>query len=569
MAKYIIVSGGVLSGVGKGIATASIGKILSEYGYKVTAIKIDPYINFDAGTLRPTEHGEVWVTNDGGEIDQDLGSYERFLGIDIPKSNNITTGQVYKAIIDRERNGEYLGETVQFIPHVPEEIKNRIKKASKDYDITLIEIGGTIGDYENVPFLFTAKSMERELGKENVVYVLITYLPIPTHIGEMKTKPTQQAIKLLQEQGIMPDIILCRGKEPLDDVRKKKIETYANIQRELVISAPDIKILYEVPINFEREQLGLKILSKLGLAPKKKPDWKEWEIALNRLKASEIVRIAMVGKYVDIGAFTFKDAYVSINEALEHSGARVGLKAKIDWVDSKTLEDKDPAEVLKNYDGLIIPGGFGATGIEGKIAAIKYARETGTPFLGLCLGAQLAVVEYARNVAGLKDAHSIEIDPKTPYPVVDLLPTQKELLAKSSYGGTMRLGAYAAVIKPNTVVYKLYQKENRIVEDMKQKLSEGSLGEVQNFEYVIERHRHRYEISPKFHEALEKAGLVFSGYHQRQDGTKLVEFIELPKHPFFVGTQAHPEFRSRFLNPAPLFIGFMEAVKKYIEKRVD
>lgn len=566
MEKYIVVSGGVLSGVGKGIATASIGKILSEYGYKVTAIKIDPYINYDAGTLRPTEHGEVWVTNDGGEIDQDLGSYERFLGVDIPKYNNITTGQIYKAIIDRERNGEYLGETVQFIPHIPEEIKNRIRKASKGFDITLIEIGGTIGDYENIPFLFAMKSLEREVGKDNLLYVLITYLPIPTHIGEMKTKPTQQAIKLLQEQGIIPDIILCRGKEPLDDVRRKKIETYANIQREFVISAPDIKSLYDVPINFEREQLGLKILSKLNLSPRKKPEWNQWKKILKQLKNSSNVKIAMVGKYVDIGAFTFKDAYISINEALEHSGAKVGVRAQIDWVDSKKLENTNPAKILKNYDGIIIPGGFGATGIEGKISAIKYARENAIPFLGLCLGAQLAVVEYARNVAKLPKAHSAEINDKTPYPVVDLLPTQKELLAKSSYGATMRLGAYAAILKPNTLVYKLYKKENRIAEDMKQSLESTRLGKVNKFDYVIERHRHRYEIIPKFHSILEKSGLIFSGYHCRKDGTKLVEFIELSRHPFFVATQAHPEFRSRFLSPAPLFIGFLEAVKKQSKK---
>ncbi|MCK4307040.1 CTP synthase [candidate division WOR-3 bacterium] len=563
MEKYVVVIGGVLSGVGKGIATASIGKILNEYGYKTTGIKIDPYINYDAGTLRPTEHGEVWVTNDGGEIDQDLGSYERFLGIDIPKQNNITTGQVYKAIIDRERKGEYLGETVQFIPHIPNEIKDRIRTASKDYDITIIEIGGTVGDYENIPFLFAVKGMEREFGKENLLYVLITYMPIPSHIGEMKTKPTQQAIKLLQENGIIPDIILCRGKEPLDDVRRKKIETYANIKREFVISAPDIKIVYEVPINFERENLGQKILTKLNLKSKKEPNWEKWNSQLNNLKnPSTSSRIGMVGKYLDIGEFSLRDAYVSINEALVHAGATLGIKPKIEWIDSKEIEQQG-TKMLENYDGIIIPGGFGTTGIEGKIKAIQYVRENKIPFLGLCLGMQLAAVEYARNVCKLKGAHSEEIDSNTQYPIITLLPSQQKAMRESLYGGTMRLGAYAAYIKPGTLVYKLYKKEGRIKEDTKKSLEPYRLGKLSQpqTEYIIERHRHRYELSPEFEKTLEDAGLIFSGHHHRLDGVKLAEFLELPEHPFFVGTQAHPEFRSRFLSPAPLFLGFLLAIK--------
>ncbi|MCK4352128.1 CTP synthase (glutamine hydrolyzing) [candidate division WOR-3 bacterium] len=562
MEKYVVVIGGVISGVGKGIATASIGKILTEYGYSATGIKIDPYINYDAGTLRPTEHGEVWVTNDGGEIDQDLGSYERFIGIDIPKSNNITTGQIYKEVIDRERRGEYLGETVQFIPHIPNEIKHRIKLASKSHDIILIEVGGTVGDYENIPFLFTIKGLEREIGKENIVYVLISYLPVPTHIREMKTKPTQQAIKLLQENGIIPDIILCRGKEPLDDVRRKKIETYANIKHEFVISAPDIKLVYDVPINFEREHLGKKILDKLNLKPKTEPSWREWKKAIKRLK-NPVARpkIGMVGKYISLGDFELKDVYISINEALQHAGAKLGTRPKIIWIDSKEIE-KSGTSILKGLDGIIIPGGFGTTGISGKIKAIKYARENKVPFLGLCLGMQLAVVEYARNVAGLKGAHTTEVDPKTPYPVVDILKSQRKIMEESRYGGTMRLGAYAAYLKKQTLVYKLYQKEKRIEKDMKKRLEPFRFGKKANSPYVIERHRHRYEISPNFIKKLEEKGLLFSGFHYRLDSTKLAEFIELKEHPFFVATQSHPEFRSRFLSPAPLFLGFLKATAK-------
>ena len=559
MEKYVVIIGGVLSGVGKGIATASIGKILQEYGYSATGIKIDPYINYDAGTLRPTEHGEVWVTNDGGEIDQDLGSYERFLGLDIPKHNNITTGQVYKTVIDRERNGEYLGKTVQFIPHIPDEIKRRIREAGKGCDITLIEIGGTVGDYENIPFLFAIKGIEREVGEENIIYVLLTYLPIPTHIGEMKTKPTQQAIKLLQESGIIPDIILCRGKEPLDDVRRKKIETYANIKRDFVISAPDIESVYEVPINFERENLGQKILTKLHLKPKRKPNWNEWNKLLYKLKnPTSTCSIGMVGKYIDVGDFSLRDAYISINEALEHAGARLGVKPVINWIDSKKIEHSG-TQLLKDCDGIIIPGGFGTEGIEGKIDAIKYARINGRPFLGLCLGMQLAVIEYARNVACLKGAHTTEVESNPAYPVVTILPSQRKVLAESKYGGTMRLGAYAARLKEGTLVYKLYKKEGRIEQNMKESLESFRLGKLAKGDYVIERHRHRYEVSPEFEKVLEKDGLVFSGHYYRLDGTRLAEFMELPEHPFFVATQSHPEFRSRFIKPAPLFLGFLES----------
>ncbi|OPX30653.1 MAG: hypothetical protein B1H40_05085 [Candidatus Latescibacteria bacterium 4484_181] len=408
--RYIIIAGGVISGVGKGLATASIAKILQQYGYNTTAIKIDPYINYDAGTLRPTEHGEVWVTDDGGEIDQDLGNYERFLGMNISRMNNITTGQIYKEVIDRERRGEYLGQTVQPIPHITDEIKRRVRQAAEGFDFALVEIGGVIGDYENIPFLFAVKGLERETGEENVIYVLITYLPIPTHIHEMKTKPTQQAIRLLSESGIFPDFILCRAREPLDEVRKKKIETYGRIEN-----------------------------------PKR------------------MLRIAMVCKYIDIGDYNLSDSYISINQALEHAGAHLDAAVKINWIDAKRLEeDNKEVEELLNYDGIIVPGGFGTSGTEGKIKAIRFARENNIPFLGLCFGMQLAVVEFARNVCSMPEAHSTEIDPHTQYPVIDILPSQRDLMQKHHYGGTMRLGAYAATLKKGSIVLKLYTKSRRL-----------------------------------------------------------------------------------------------------------
>ncbi|UCE20615.1 MAG: CTP synthase [Gemmatimonadota bacterium] len=558
-----------MSGVGKGLATASIGKILQQYGFKTTAVKIDPYINYDAGTLRPTEHGEVWVTEDGGEIDQDLGNYERFLNMEISKRNNITTGQIYKAVIDKERKGEYLGETVQFIPHIPNEIKRRIKESARGYDVALVEIGGTIGDYENIPFLFALKSMEREIGEENVMYILITYLPVPGHIEEMKTKPTQQAIKMLSENGIFPDFILCRARAPLDRVRKKKIETYANIDAEHVISAPDVDTLYSVPLNFEKERLGQKIITKLKLQARKKPNWRRWRELLQHVEhPTKRITIAMVGKYVDIGDYKLADSYISINQALEHAAAAHNVGIDISWIDSKELEkDRRKIEKLKNYHGILIPGGFGATGVRGKMRAIQYAREEGIPFLGLCYGLQWAVVEFARNVCGYKEANSTEVDPKTKYPVIDIIPTQREIIADRRYGASMRLGAYAATLRKGTRILDLYKRSNRLKEDMV-KIAQLERDPGERFrlgvlhrgeKVVLERHRHRYEVAPQFVDVLEGNGLIFSGYHQCEDGTKLMEFLELPAHPYFVATQAHPEFKSRLERPAPLFTGFVEA----------
>jgi CTP synthase len=573
--RYIIVAGGVISGVGKGLATASIAKILQRYGYNTTAIKIDPYINYDAGTLRPTEHGEVWVTDDGGEIDQDLGNYERFLGMYISRMNNITTGQIYKEVIDRERKGEYLGQTVQPIPHITDEIKRRVRQVAEGFDFALVEIGGVIGDYENIPFLFAVKGLEREVGEENVIYVLITYLPIPTHIHEMKTKPTQQAIRRLSESGIFPDFILCRAREPLDEVRKKKIETYANIDADCIISAPDISTLYSIPLNFEKEGLGGKILNKFGLEPKTLPSWENWEELVRRIENPErVLRVAMVCKYIDIGDYNLSDSYVSINQALEHAGAHLNAEVKIDWIDAKRFEENDKAvKELSNYGGIIVPGGFGTSGAEGKIKAIEFAREKNIPYLGLCFGLQLAVVEFARNVCNMPEAHSTEINKHTQYPVIDILPTQKELMEKHQYGGTMRLGAYAATLKKDSVVLKLYTKLHRLEEDRK-RIEQLKKDPDECFRLgilpvgkraILERHRHRYEVSPQFIDILEENGLVFSGYHLRTDGTRLMEFVELPEHRFFVATQAHPEFKSTLEKPAPLFLGFVEAALKGAE----
>ncbi|MBN1619107.1 CTP synthase [candidate division WOR-3 bacterium] len=570
--KYVVVVGGVISGVGKGIASASIAKILVEYGYWTTAVKIDPYINFDAGTLRPTEHGEVWVTDDGGEIDQDLGNYERFIGDQIPKKNNITTGQIYWAVIEKERNGKFLGETVQFIPHIPDEIIYRIEDSTKEHEIAVIEIGGTIGDYENIPFLFALKSLERKLGQNSFSYVMLTYLPIPGNIGEMKTKPTQQAIKLLSQHGIFPDIILCRAKTEIDQVRKKKIEIYANIPAEMVISAPDISSVYSVPLNFERESLGKKILMTLDLKPKKEGNWVQWQNLVSRItNPSKEISIGMIGKYIETGNYQLEDAYISVKHALEHAGANLDCRVKIEWISASSIEKnlKEDLTGLENLDGVIVPGGFGQQGVEGKITAINIARTKNIPFLGLCLGMQLALIESARNILKLKDANSTEYEPSCPNPIITLLPSQEKAMENSRYGATMRLGAYLANIIKDTKVESLYLQTDRVKKDslLIASIAEGKesfrLGaETRDGKYtrIIERHRHRFEVNPEFVESLEKTGIVFSGFHLRHENElPLMEFIELKEHPFFVATQAHPEFKSSLIDPSPLFKGFIEA----------
>lgn len=545
MTKYIIVVGGVISGVGKGVITASLGAIFKQYGHRVCLIKIDPYINVDAGTLRPTEHGEVWVTYDGGEIDQDLGTYERFIDESIPKKNNITTGQIYQAVIERERQGGYLGKTVQFVPHILDEIRNRITDAAAGYDIALIELGGTVGDYENVPFLCAVKSLERLCGRAHVAYVHVTYLPVPSHIGEMKTKPAQQALKLLNESGIFPDLVICRSADEVDAVRRQKIETYAHLPHESVISSPDSSTIYQVPLDLERKGVAQKLMDILGMQPTAVPQWQVWQHALQRITApSRTITIGIVGKYIESGDYAMTDSYVSISHALLHAGIAHDVRVQITWFNAQEFE-MDPAALvrLQACDGILVPGGFGTTGVEGKIATIAYAREQKIPYLGICYGMQLAVVEYARHKAGLHDAATTEVNPSTPHPVVTLLPLQQKLLQGHAYGGTMRLGDYAAHSTPNTHMHRLYSQLHRLQTD-------GT---------VIERHRHRYEVNPAYVELLQSHGLCFSGYYEREDGTRLMEFLEIHGHPFFVATQAHPEFTSRLGNPNPLFYGFVQA----------
>jgi CTP synthase len=501
-------------------------------------MKIDPYINFDAGTLRPTEHGEVWVTEDGGEIDQDLGHYERFLDINIPKRNNITTGQVYSAVIEKERNGKYLGKTVQPIPHVTDEIKRRIRAPAEEtkFDFVLVEIGGTVGDYENVLFLEAVRQMKLE--GEKVIYVHVTYVPVIKSLGEAKTKPTQHSVKLLREIGIQPDFIITRSEKPLDDVRKEKIALFCNVSGDDVISDSNIDNVYGVPLLFEEQELCKKILKKLGLR-KEELDLNVWKNYVAKIrKLDNKVKIGIIGKYFDIGAFKLSDSYISVIEAIKHAAWNNNLQPEIEWIDSKIFE-KQPRKIvyLKKVDGIIVPGGFGLSGVEGKISTIKYARENNIPYLGLCLGMQLAVVEYARNVCGMKGANTTEVEKNPAYPVIDFIPGQVKIVTESRYGATMRLGAYPAILTKGSLIQKLYNDQNK----------------------VYERHRHRYEVNPQYVETLEKHGLVFSG--RSPDGI-LMEFLELPGHPYFTATQAHPEFKSRPMKPAPLFDGLLKAAKK-------
>ncbi|EMR73951.1 CTP synthase [Thermoplasmatales archaeon SCGC AB-539-N05] len=534
MVNYVIVTGGVISGLGKGITAASIGKLLKLHGYKVTAIKIDPYMNCDAGTLRPTEHGEVWVTEDGGEIDQDLGHYERFLDIDIPKHHNITTGQVYGAVIEKERKGKYLGKTVQPIPHVTDEIKKRIRSPSEEsnFDFVIVEIGGTVGDYENVLFLEAVRQMRLEGDK--VVYIHVTYVPVLETLGEAKTKPTQHSVKLLREIGIQPDFIIARSEEPLDDVRREKIAMFCNMHGEDVISNPNISNVYAVPLLFEEQFFCKKILHKLNLR-KDHNDLQTWKnFVTNVNKIDKKVKVGIVGKYFDIGSFKLSDSYISVIEAVKHASWNNNVDPEIQWIDSKIFEKKpEKLTILDELNAIIVPGGFGLSGIQGKIDTIRYAREHRIPYLGLCLGMQLAVVEYARNVCKLSNANSREIDKKAKHLVIDFIPEQVNIIRDSRYGATMRLGAYPAVLGKGTQVQKLYGKNK-----------------------VYERHRHRYEVNPDYVKILEKKGLVFSG--RSPDGV-LMEFMELPGHSYFVATQAHPEFKSRPMKPAPLFDGLIKA----------
>ncbi|MGC9031527.1 MAG: glutamine hydrolyzing CTP synthase [Minisyncoccia bacterium] len=534
MTNYIFVSGGVFSGLGKGIATASIGLILKAKGFKVNVVKIDPYINIDAGTLRPTEHGEVFVTQDGGETDEDMGHYERFLDINLSKENNITTGKIYFKVIQKERRGKYLGKTVEAIPHLTNEINYRLRKIAKktQADFLLVEIGGTIGEYQNELYYRAARLLKNE--GEKVIFCHLVYLPIPEHLGEMKTKPAQQSVEMLGRLGIQPDFIICRAKYLVDKIRKEKIAIFCNVKKEDIISDPDLESPYELPIIFEEQNFSDKILQKFNIKAKE-PDLNEWKNFIFKLKnPTKTIKIALVGKYFDTGNFKLADSYISVIEAIKHAAAKYQIKPEISWIDSKEFEvNKSKLNILSDFSGVIIPGGFGASGVEGKIMAISFVRKNNIPFLGLCYGLQLAVIEFARNVCGLVNANTTEIDQNTPYPVIDFLPLQKKLIEEGRYGSTMRLGGQLVKIKENTLAFSLYQKNE-----------------------IIERFRHRYEISPKYLNILREKGFIFSG----TDPTgQIMQMGELLNHKFFIGTQFHPEFTSRPLKPHPLFEGFIRA----------
>jgi CTP synthase len=525
--KWIIVSGGVLSGLGKGVVTASIGRLLRD-NYKIIPVKCDGYLNVDPGTINPYEHGEVFVLEDGGEVDMDFGHYERFLNIDCRFGWNLTSGKIFNSVIQKERQGKYLGQTVQIVPHVINEVKERLHAIAKGEkaDVMIIEVGGTVGDIENMIFFEAVRQLRLEVGPKNLMYVHLTYVPELNSVGEQKTKPTQQSTKLLQEAGIQPDVIVGRCDTPLTDKAKHKIALFCNLLPEEVISDPNTRTVYELPLIFEREGLHKIIERKLGI--RIRPELTRWKKLVNTiLSPKREVRIALCGKYTDL-----KDSYVSISEALVHAGANLNTKVSTKFVETTEIEQGKLRieDSLSDVDGVIIPGGFGSRGGEGKIRVIRYLREKNIPFLGLCFGLQLAMAEFARDVCLLKGANSTEIDPKTPHPVIFIMPEQKEITRK---GATMRLGSHKAILKPGSLVSRLY-----------------------NSDIAYERHRHRYEVNPLYHAILRGKGMVFSG--MSPDNT-LVEFIELPEHRFFVGTQGHPELKSRLERPAPLFYGFVRA----------
>ncbi|MEA3399353.1 MAG: CTP synthase [Patescibacteria group bacterium] len=538
--KYIFVVGGVISGVGKGVATSSIARILQDRGKKVTTIKIDPYINLDAGTMNPTEHGEVFVLDDGYECDQDMGNYERFLNIDLSEKNYITTGRVYQSVINRERNLEYKGKCVEVVPHIPLEVIRRIEVArdKAKANVVIIEIGGTVGEYQNMLFLEAARMLKIKNPKD-VFFVMVSYLPIPSKIGEMKTKPTQHAVRTLNSSGIQPNIIIARSSKHLDEKRKEKISTFCNISVDRVISAPDIKSIYDIPINFEKEGLGDMICNTVSMScgSSDNEGSKKWEKFAKKIHtAKKDINIAIIGKYFNTGDFTLSDSYLSVIEAIKYSAYSQNCNPKIHWLNSVDYE-KDPNKLkeLSKYDGIIVPGGFGSRGVEGKISAIKYARIKGIPYLGLCYGMQLMIIEYARNVLGLKDANTREVNKNSDNIVIDFMKSQKDNMKNKNMGGTMRLGAYPAKLKKGTIAHKAYGKDK-----------------------ISERHRHRSEVNNDYVDKLEEKGLVFSG---KSPEGHLCEIAELPGHPFFLGTQFHPEFKAKPLDPHPLFSAFVKAAK--------
>lgn len=536
--KYIFITGGVLSSLGKGIAAASIAALLKNSGLKVSILKADPYINVDPGTMSPFEHGEVFVTQDGAETDLDLGHYERFLDENLSQLNNFTTGKVYQSVIEKERRGDYLGKTIQVIPHIVGEIKERIVKAGLGKDILIVEIGGTVGDIEGLPFLEAIRALRLEVGKMGAMNIHLTLVPLIKTTGELKTKPTQHSVNELRRIGISPDMIICRCEKPLDKDLKLKIAISCGVEKDCVIESVDAKSIYQIPLNFLKQDILASIASLLNLKPLK-PDMKEWDKLVRRVLAPKNeLQIAFVGKYIDL-----KESYKSLTEAIIHAGAALNARVKLKWIDSEKLESLDESKVFKDISGILVAGGFGERGIEGKIKAITFARTRKIPFLGICLGMQLVLVEFARNVLGLKDAHSTEFNPKTKNPVVFLIDEfinsagEKQIRTqKSPLGGTMRLGAYECVIKPKSLLSEIYEGKKS----------------------VKERHRHRFEANPRYKKDYEKNGLIISG-----ESSGLIEVVELAKHPFFIGVQFHPEFTSHLVRANPVILAFIKEASEY------
>ncbi len=535
MVKYVFVTGGVVSGLGKGITAASLGRLLKARGYHVTMQKFDPYINVDPGTMNPIQHGEVFVTDDGTETDLDLGHYERFINESLDKNSNVTTGKIYWSVLNKERHGDYGGGTVQVIPHVTNEIKDRIYKAKSDDEetISIIEIGGTVGDIESQPFLESIRQFQAEVGRDNAIIIQVTLIPYLKASGEMKTKPTQMSVKSLQSMGIWPDILVCRSDYPIDEHMREKIALFCNVKKEHVLQNLDAKSLYEVPLMMEEEHLAQAVCECLKIKCPE-PDLSEWKQMVEAYHSpKETVKIGLVGKYVEL-----HDAYLSVAEALRHGGIANRAEVEIKWIDSEEIDENTVDSHLSDVDGILVPGGFGTRGTDGKILAAKYAREKKVPYLGICLGMQLAIIEFARNVCGIKDADSIEFNPDTKNPIICLLPDQNGV---ENIGGTLRLGAYPCVLGEGTVAYGLYGKKD-----------------------ISERHRHRYEVNNDYREVLKENGMTLSGISP--DG-RIVEMIEIEDHPFYVATQAHPEFKSRPDKPHPLFRGFVEKAVARKEKK--
>ena len=536
--KYIFFTGGVVSSVGKGVTAAAIGRLLKERGFSVTAQKLDPYINVDPGTMSPYQHGEVYVLDDGAETDLDLGHYERFIDTSLNRVCNITTGQVYAEVISKERHGDYLGGTIQVIPHITNEIKRRIALASKTTgaEIVLVEVGGTVGDIESLPFLEALRQMRSDVGRLNTLYIHVTWLPYIGATAELKTKPTQHSVRELRSVGISPDVIVARSDHHVDDDLCDKIALFCDVERQAVVPMVTAPVLYEVPLLLERLGVGDYLLQRLGLQARRQPDWSEWEALVAKVRTPKPkVKIALVGKYVEL-----HDAYMSVREALKHAGLAAGVEVEIQWVHSVDLEKGHGWEAIQQSDGVLVPGGFGSRGIEGKIQAVRHARQNQVPYLGLCLGMQLMVVEFARAIFDNEGANSTEFDRSTPYPVIDLMPDQRSI---ADMGGTMRLGLYPCQLQPGTIAAAAY-----------------------NQPMVEERHRHRFELNNAYREALQKNGMCFSGISP--DG-RLVEIAELRQHPFMLGTQFHPEFLSRPNRPHPLFVAFVQAAKQHAGVELD